>query len=286
MESITGQFVSTYLIMPIIAVIAGFVMILIAKKNELLKNKKAIVYLLSLWIALTLPALMGFFGYWFMPYAYLGAMLFSFALGLTHIYLMHILMPKIVDKPFYVEFLFAFISMLIGMGLFALVFNLCNELQYGFWAATALMPFLFPCIFCQTYIIFLNTPLEVYKEWNYHKQIGAIDPDLIDYSKVLVVEIEIYKKPGDEKVQNIKAKSSEDLYFGTWFKVFLDDYNKRTPLSPIVYSDSESTGWVFYIISSILGRKKYIDPDLTLAQNNIKEKNVIIAKRSKFNENK
>lgn len=285
MENLAGQFVSTYLLMPLIAVIAGFIMLFIAKKNNFLNNKKAIFYFLLLWIALALPALLGFIDYWFMPYAYLGIMLFSFLLGIYHIYALRKVIPEIKDKPFYVEFLFTFVSMLIGMGLFTLVFNLCNELQYGIWAATAIVPFIFPCVFRKTYISFLNIPLEVYKTWNYHNQNDELDTDLIDYSKVLVVEIEMFKKPGDDKAQNIKAKSSEDLLFGVWFKIFIDDYNKRTPQSPITHSDYENSyGWLFYTVSSILGRKKYIDPDLTFAGNNIKEKNVIIAKRTKYNE--
>lgn len=285
MENFAEQFVSTYLLMPLIALIAGFIMLFVAKKNNLLNNKKAIFYFLLLWVILALPALLGFIDYWFMPYAYLGIMLFSFLLGVYQIYALRKVIPEIKDKPFYVEFLLIFVSMFIGMGLFTLIFNLCNELQYGIWAATAVIPFIFPCVFRRTYISFLNIPLEVYKVWNYHNQKGELDSDLIDYSKVLVVEVEIHKKPEDEKAQNIKAKSSEDLLFGVWFKIFIDDYNKRTPHSPLVYSDHQNSyGWLFYTVSSVLGRKKYIDPDLTFAQNGIREKNVIIAKRTKYSE--
>lgn len=285
MENITGQFVSTYLLMPLIAMIAGCFMFFIAKKNQLLSHKKAIFYFVLLWIVLALPALLGLIGYWFMPYAYLGLMLFYFLLGLLHVNLLRKVIPPLKEKPFYVAFLLVFISLLIGMGLFTLIFNLNNELQYGLWASTALIPFILPSVFHNTYICFLNIPLEVYKVWNYNNQSDALDSDLIDYSKVLVVEVEIHKKPEDDKAQNIKAKSSEDLAFGVWFKIFINDYNKRTPQSPLVHSDYENSyGWLFYTVSSILGRKKYIDPELTLAENDIKEKNVIIAKRTKYDE--
>lgn len=282
MEDFFGKFVFSYLLMPFLAVAAGVIMIVIAKKNQLLDNKKAIFYFLALWVILALPALLGFINYWFMPYAYLGLMLIYFLLGIWNRGLLRKVVPKIEEKPFYVEFLVIFISMLIGMGLFTLVFNLCNELQYGIWAATSLVLFIFPCVFRQAYISFLDIPLEVYKVWNYHDQNDELDPGLVDNNKVLVVEVEIFKDPKDEKAQNIKAKSSEDLPFGAWFKIFVNDYNKRTPHSPIIYSDPEKTyGWIFYTTSSILGRKKHIDPEHTFAKNEVKEKNVIIAKRTK-----
>lgn len=285
MENLAGQFVFTYLLMPIIAVIVGCIMVYVAKKNKLLTNKKAIFYFLLLWGVLAFPALLGFIDYWFMPYAYLGLMLLYFLLGILNINVFRKAIPEVEDMPFYVEFLFLFLSMFIGMGLFTLIFNLCNELQYGIWAATTLMPFIFPCVFRRAFISFLNIPLEVYKVWNYHNQGEELNPDLINYSKVLVVEVEIFKKSTDQKAQNIKAKSSEDLAFGAWFKIFIDDYNKRTPQSQIAYFDSENTyGWIFYTTSSILGHKKHIDPELTFAQNKIKEKNVIIAKRTKYHE--
>lgn len=283
MENSAGQFVYTYLLIPLIAVIAGVIMLFAARKNNLLSNKKIIFYFLLLWITLALPALLGIIDYWFMPYAYLGIMLFSFLLGIYHIYALRKIIPEIEEKPFYVEFLLLSVSMLIGMGLFSLIFNLCNELQYGIWAATSLTLFIFPCVFRRAYISFLNIPLEVYKAWNYDDQYDLSNPGMIDYSKVLVVEVEIFKKPGDDKAQNIKAKSSEDIPFGVWFKIFIDDYNKQAPQNPIVHSDKKNRGWLFYTVSPILGRKKYIDPDLTLAENNIKEKNVIITKRTKYN---
>lgn len=285
MEALFGDFVFKYLLMPIIAVVVVFIMAFVAKKNQLLGNKKAIFYFLLTWIVLALPALLGFIDYWFMPYAYIGLMILYFSLGILNIKMLRLAIPEINDKPFYIELLVNFATAFIGMALFSLVFNLCNELQYGLWASTSMIPFIFPCVFRKAYTTFLNIPLEVYKVWNYNKETAELDSDSIDYSKVLVVEVEIFKKPTDEKAQNIKAKSSEDLPFGIWYKIFLDDYNKRTPQSPIVYSDYENSyGWIFYVTSSILGRKKYIDPDLTFAQNKIKEKNVIIAKRTKYEE--
>lgn len=287
MESLAGKFVFTYLLMPLMAVLAGFIMIFVAKRNNLLGKKKIIFYFISLWVVLALPALLGLIDYQFMPYAYLGLMIFYFTLGIFNIRIMRKMITGIGDMAYYIELLLVFFNTLIGMGLFTLVFNLCNELQYGIWAATSLIPFMLPCAFSRMYISFLNIPLEVYNVWSYRKENAELNPDLIDYSKVLVVEVEIFKDPDDKKVQNIKARSSEDLPFGVWFKIFIDDYNKRTPHSPVVHSDSvDSFGWIFYTGGLIPGLKRYIDPDLTFALNKIKEKNVIIAKRTKYHESK
>lgn len=44
MEELLGKFVMSYLLMPLIAVLLGSVMFFIAKKNQLLRNRKLIGY--------------------------------------------------------------------------------------------------------------------------------------------------------------------------------------------------------------------------------------------------
>ena len=46
---------------------------------------------------------------------------------------------------------------------FTLVFNLCNELKYGLWASTCLLPFVIVSVFIRTYRIFIAIPIPVYE---------------------------------------------------------------------------------------------------------------------------
>lgn len=285
MEQATIEIILTYFLLPIIGVILGAVGMIVAKKNQLLSNKKAIFYFLLCCVILVLPALFGFIDYWFMPYIYILLQALYLILGWYNLKVLHSVVREINDKPYYVEFLIVLITMFIGAALFSLVFNLCNELQYGLWACTCLITFIFPSLFRKAYWSFMSIPLEIYKLWSYVEEMQEIDTEAFDHNKIIVVELELFKQVSDIKSLNIKAKASEEVPFGIWFKVFIDDYNKKSPQSPIVYTDYENSyGWIFYTNSSILGRQKYIDPELTFAKNKIREKNIVIAKRTKFEE--
>ncbi|MFV0418270.1 MAG: TssN family type VI secretion system protein [Dysgonomonas sp.] len=285
MEFVIGKFVLLYLLMPLIGLLLGVIMIVIAKKNKLLGNKKIIFYFLLSCLILTLPALLGFIDYWFMPYAYIGLMVLYLILGYYNLGVLNKIIDDFKEKPYYVEFLFVFVLMFICAAFFSLVFNLCNELQYGLWACTCLLPFIFPSLFLKAYQTYMEIPLEIYLIWSYDKETKEITEDDFDSNKIIVVELEIFKQVEDTEPLNIKAKSSEITPFGPWFKTFISDYNKKSPQSPILYKDrSDSYGWMFYVSTSVLGRKRYIDPNLSFAKNKIKEKNIIIAKRVRFDE--
>ncbi|MFV0329221.1 MAG: TssN family type VI secretion system protein [Dysgonomonas sp.] len=285
MELAAAEVILTYLLMPLVAIILGVVMMFVAKKNQLLSNKKVIIYFLLSCLVLSLPALFGFIDYWFMPYIYVLLQALYLFLGWYNLKLLRTIVKEVNDKPYYVEFLIIFLIMFISAALFSLIFNLCNELQYGLWACTCLLPFIFPSLFRKAYHSFMIIPLEIYRIWSYMEEKQEIEAEVFDHNKIIVVELELFKQVMDTELLNIKAKASEEVPFGIWFKVFIDDYNKKSPQTPIVYTDYENSyGWIFYMNSSILGRRKYIDPGLSFVKNKIKEKNVIIAKRTKYEE--
>lgn len=282
MEIIFSKFVLLYLLLPIVGLLLGGVMFFIAKKNQLLSDKKVIFYFLLTCILLAIPGLLGFIDYWFMPNFFILLQVLYLLLGWWNLKIMNHFIKGIDQKPYYVEFLLVFVFMVIGAGLFSLVFNLCNELQYGLWASTCLLSFIFPSVFRKTYRLFMDIPLEVYDIWSYKNESTQVSSEYMDNNKIIVVELEIFKQVSDREPLNIKAKASENMPFGIWFKLFISDYNKKSPSAEVAFDDEHNTyGWMFYVNSSILGRKKYIDPKLSFSVNKIKEENVIIAKRVK-----
>ena len=279
------DFILLYVLFPVIGIIVGVVMFLVAKKAGLIKKSKTIVYLIAACVLLAIPALFGFIDYHFMPYFYIGLLIIYLLLGLLHLKLSKEYIGDWSSKPYYVEFLCVLVMTIIGAAFFSLIFNLCNELQYGWWACTGLLPFIFPSLYRKTYQSYLAIPLEVYTSWSYDKEEREMVSEYMDSNKIIVVELELFKQVEDIEPLNIKAKASDNMPFGVWFKLFIDDYNKKSPSSPISYTgDEDSYGWIFYVVTAILGRKKYIDPELTFGKNKIKEQNVIIAKRTMYQE--
>jgi hypothetical protein len=283
MEVILGKFALLYLLAPLAGILLGGLMLLIAKKNKLLENKSAVYYFLFSSLILAVPALLGLIDYRFMPKAYLILSALYLLLGYVNIRILKKVIDNPDEKPYRVEFLCTFFIGIIGAALFSLVFNLCNELQYGLWASSCMISFLFPSLFLKTVDLYLDIPLEVYKTWSYDKEKREIISLYMDSNKTIVVEMELSKQLSDKKPLNIKVKASEDMPFGLWFKILIDDYNKKSPLSPVDYVDNSNYHeWLFYVHSTVWSRKKHIDPDLSFAENKIREKNSVIAKRVQY----
>ncbi|MDR1347218.1 MAG: TssN family type VI secretion system protein [Prevotellaceae bacterium] len=285
METFFGKVALMYLVMPVMCILLGFLMYFVAKKNKLLSNKKLILYFLLACVLLAVPALLGFTDYTFMPYGYMILSVIYLLLGYLNLILTGRFIKDIKDKPYGVELFLQFTVMVIGAVLFSLVFNLCNELQYGPWASTCILPFILPSLFRKAYRSYIRIPVEIYSVWTYQDEKNEIDIEDFDSSAIIVVELEIFKQVEDVKHLNIKAKASENAPFGVWFKMFIHHYNTKSPDYMIAASDeANSYGWMFYV--NTLGFwKRSIDPALSFAENRIKDKKVITAKRVRRTDN-
>lgn len=281
MNPVTLHFISSYLLMPLLTIIFGVAAYFIARKNKLLNNKKLIVYLLLCGIVLALPGLSGFLDYHFMPYVYILLVVLYWVGGYYNRILLRKLFPSGNEQPsFGIQSLLTVSVLLLGAGLFSLVFNLCNELQYGIWASTCLLPFVFPLLYAQTVACYFDIPVEIYKVWKYSEEYDS-DTLYINRERSIVVDVELFRKVDDPVSERITGKASEDVIFGQWFQRMIDDCNLKSPSSPIVYQQDGGAyyEWVFYTKSSFFRRRFYLDPDLTLAGNKLRRHDVIIAKR-------
>jgi hypothetical protein len=259
----------------------GFIGWFLAKKNKLLSNRKFIFYVLLGSVLLCLPALLGFVDYWFMPYIYLGLQLLYLICGYFNVSITRSFLVKMKKgTSFWTLFIVQILMMFIGAALFSVIFNLCNELKYGLWASTCLLTFIFPPLFWETVNKYMSIPLEIYKVWKYSDNNDFSSFDAIDYNKLFVMELELFKTTNDNIPTKIKAKAPDNMPVGIWFNKLLADYNVKFPSNPIEVSDETNPyGWIFYIKRSFFHPRKYIDYDLSISENKIKEKYTIVAKR-------
>ncbi|MDR2232004.1 MAG: TssN family type VI secretion system protein [Tannerella sp.] len=271
---------TSYLFMPLLAMIVGFIAFYVAKKNKLFRNRKVIFLLLLAAALLCIPALLGFFPYVFMPYIYAGLLVFYLILGYySVIVLRHYMEDLKKEKAFRFVFGFQCIIMFIAAALFSMVFNLCSELKFGIWASTCLLAFIFPPLFWETYNKYMVIPAEIYKGWKYSRSPDDFH-EPVDYDRLMVLEIELYRSLDAPSTLKIKAKAPANMPFGSWFKMFLIDHNYKFPGEPIEGRDDKDTyEWIFYVKRSFFLPRRYIDYELTVAENRLREKYTIQAKR-------
>lgn len=271
-----------YLLIPLIAVLSVVILAIIAKKNQLLSNKKLIFYVLIAGILLGLPGLFGFMGYLFMPWMYVFLQVTYLVLGWTNVRIVHKIVPELEEKPYILEALLTIVIMIAACAIFSVLFNLTGELDYGLIACSCILPFLVGSLFQQTYKAFISIPAEIYNVWTYDMSSDMSSFDWIDYSNMMVLELELLKRQNDRSPLKVKVKAPAEIDFGSWFRKFIEDYNLKYPASPIEgYDHAEPFGWIFYYKPSFLRPRRYIDYRVSISENNIKERHTIIAKRVK-----
>ena len=272
---LTAQF-----ILPIIAILMGVIAIFVAKKQQLLSDKKAVLYIVLSSLIFSLFGWLGFLQVDFMPIGYVLLQLLYLVIGyFNYIYLKEFC-KSLNDSPFWKYFLVLLIQLFMSIALFSLFFNISNDFKYGLWASTCLLSIVVSPLFVQTFQSYLKIPIEIYKIRTYDGNSLNNSSSSIENENLLVFEIEFYKNLTDEKPIRLKAKATKEMIFGDWFELIVSDYNARKTSSLIEYYDKKDEyGWIFYTKPSLFSPKKYIDPDLSFQENKLPEKNMIIGSR-------
>lgn len=173
------------------------------------------MYLLLCGMILALPALCGFMDYSFMPYVYILLVVLYWTAGHYNRFILRKVFASGKEMPsFGIQCLLTVTVTLLGAGLFSVVFNLCNELQYGIWASTCLLPFVFPLLYTQTVNSYFDIPIEIYKVWKYSEEYDS-DTLRINRKRSIVMDVEIFRKVDDPASERITGKASEDVIFRT-----------------------------------------------------------------------
>jgi hypothetical protein len=171
--------------------------------------------------------------------------------------------------------------LLLAIGL-ALVFYWQTGYLAERWPfVTSLLPFLIPFFVGQAYQYYLEIPPADYRKWYYPVNGTMPDLDVLDLSKILVIQFEFLKTPADANFTNFKAKAPVSMSLGDLFLIFINDYNERTPASPIQYMSEtgQPFGWVFTKKATWWQRRVYLNPDLDFSQNQLIDNDTIIARR-------
>lgn len=275
------QFFLRYLLLPLIAVVAATVMAVANKKNKFINNKKLIISVLLLSIALAIPGSLGLLGLSYMPWGYIISQLYHITLGSVFVYLMTRYYPdELLGSKLFIS-IALLIACLLGFYLYQIIFNALSDIKTGIWAATSTFNFVIPLLFWWSYVALLSIPAEIYKVWKYPAAPINLDMEHLDFNRMLVLELEVYKHTNDPEPIKVKVKAPENMMFGNWFYKFIEDYNIKFPKSPVKYNadDNEVYKWIFFIKTSIFKRNIFIDPDLNIRENGISEKVTIYAKR-------
>ncbi len=176
---------------------------------------------------------------------------------------------------------FVLANAFLGMVGFTVVYYLLDHSDLAPWFALSVLPFVLPQFLRTAFEAYRSIPHDIHKIWYYPIGADEVDYDHVDTSTIYMLELEYSKGINDPRLTNTKLRAPVSMNFGDWFRSFIENYNYKYESDPIRYQNADHTpmGWIFYTKPGLLKASKFIDPDRSIAENKISEKDIIQAKR-------
>jgi hypothetical protein len=199
-------------------------------------------------------------------------------LGIIHIFLIKIFLEALNPlKSLLFTIALTFLGVIAVLVLNYLIFNKTSQALY----TLGLVLFPLPFLFIYTLQLYLNIPEKIFKKWYYPLDHTMPNLDLLDLSRVLIIQFEFLKSTSETSNTNFKAKAPYNMPFGELFYIFISDYNESHPQNIIEVTNirQDPYPWVFYKRSPWWKSRKYVDPDSTFQENGIVNNDIIICQR-------
>ncbi len=205
-------------------------------------------------------------------------------LGIIHVATLYRLNSWSEQESLWHELVFTLYITMLGALAFVVVFNHFNKQGYALLFTSSFILFLVPFLVVKCFDFMLMIPEEVYPMWYFPS--GEVDleipEDAMDDESIIVVEFQMARAL-DENAELIKSRSKLPLKleFGRFFPIFLDQYNDRNAGTQIEFLDENKQpyGWNFYIKPKWYQSARYINPDITIRENGVRENDIIVAER-------
>ena len=145
----------------------------------------------------------------------------------------------------------------------------------------AVVPFVLPFFFWQSFQAWRAIPLRHYKLWHYNPLTASPDLTRLDLNHFMVVHFWMTRRFGENLYHDFSSKAPYQMRLSDLFSVFLTDYNKLKPDQALQFVDGQgqSYGWLFYAKQPWWRRRHYYDPDRTFQDNFLRQGSIIVARR-------
>lgn len=243
--------------------------------------KSSLIYWLIATVILFAVGLLGMLGNSYPVGAYIAMQLICLLLGIVHLRMMYRTLEWPRPLRFLPEFAFS-----LGIGLSAAATMIAF---YVLWAqssawiyASAFLLFPLPFVLYIAFEYYWAIPARQYKIWYYPLEKEMPDMDMLDLSKIIIINFEFTRTVGEQALTQFKAKAPAKMLFADLFFIFLNDYNERHSNSTIQITDERGRpyGWLFFSKGKWWQRRRYFDPEADFEQNRIHEGEQITALRT------
>ncbi len=201
--------------------------------------------------------------------------------GAIHLLLFQTYFQKFDAKKIFTEIAISFITSIFIAGFMAIIAGFFDDLKYFTYLIATLLFFSIPTL---TYILFvtaISIPAKLHKRWFYPLNTVYPSPQASEMRNIIILNLVFQKKTNDKNIINFKVKAPRAFDFGRLFYYFINDYNEKNPNDKIRHLDEKEQpyGWYFHTKPKWFGSAEYIDPEVAIDTNNIKDGATIICQR-------
>lgn len=263
--------------------VAGIFILLfsyVKKDKASIKTKAVVIYSFLFLLFFSLLGLMGLSKMEKPLRMFINMQCATLALGVLHTVLLFKINRWPKRDSFWPELVFTVFVGCIGFIGFTWVFGYLNGNAYLYLFATSAILFPVPFLFIKTFDYAMQIPALDYPKWHY-SQDAVPEIESLPDDKVIIVALEFYRNVGDNAPVKSRAKAPLRMEFGSYFALFINEYNEANIGKNISYLDQshQSFGWTFYRKPRWWQLKRHIDFKNTLDENKLKENDVIVAQR-------
>lgn len=201
-------------------------------------------------------------------------------MGIFHVLALAKLLSWNISVKSFSQLVFTVVVVIVGSLAYLNASTYLAASNFHFFFLSCVILFFVPLAYNGMWKALVSFPVPIYQKWYYPLAKNISLPDTDELRNLRIISLEFHKSPASPK-SVFKAKAPENMNFGKFFYHFINDYNHRSPESPIAYIDeaNKAWGWSFYVKPNILSTTRNINPEYTVDANRIKENTTIICKR-------
>lgn len=262
-----------------------FFLLTIFIRNFLRARKKVFIYAILFMLAFALIALLGYKDLIPDPNVLLLVFqVFFLLMGIVHSRTLYHYFDWSSQRSFLPELIFSLFIWFLGLIPFLTIYSALNDSGYQYLMLAASVFFIIPMFFVKAFESALSIPGPEMRRWFYPVHDRIPEPDTDELRKPRVISFVLPKKTDDQKLIDFRAKAPEEMPVGRLFYHFMEDYNQKHRDQLIDFADKfgRPYGWLFYFKPRwyLFYSKYYIDPNLSVMDNKIRENSVIVCERA------
>lgn len=204
---------------------------------------------------------------------------YSLLIGIVHVLLLYRQQKWARPALFLRELLLTIIITIAAITLFAFAVGRLRAGIPPFALSWALLFFLIPFLAHKALHLWRSIPPPIFSTWQYPA--GKPNPELT-FQDTIPVQFNFSKSPQEDKQTVFTVVAPSYTLFGDLFHLFIVDYNQQYADTPIREFEPPQE-WIFFVNPQRWWQKrKLINPELNVVQNNIQSNEVVSAVRVSY----